>query len=462
MKSPAFAIFLEKDEMTVAAVGPDGAVRTEIVAPPAAEASGTVNPAPALRETLDHLGYKGGGVCLGVSSTETFVAPIDTGNLPRNPSERRQAMMFRLEEHLPIDAEQMVADFLPASAGGIVLGVAVQSKPLANLIAQLAEVGVEVESLSPTPLLALAEALRAGENTDAEYWVLATSSHVDVFRIAEGRPQTWHTTTADSDEVVRAVKAEMLAHPGPSPNPCAAVIGPLPAGHMASSCAAAGLACRTMEHASLVELAARSAARLLEGEEAGWVDLRRGALGHENPWGRLAVPLKAAVITAIVVLAAVSAAAHFRAWRYDTIADHALAEETSLHQKVFPNTRTPIDVQSRLASEARRLEGLRGTTGAMPLKPFSALDTFNQVAGSVPETLRIRLVDIRVDAGGLLIEGQARSHADAEKLAQAIRAGGRFASDSPRSEQLIKGGVSFTLGAKPAPSVTAAAKGARP
>jgi hypothetical protein len=103
-------------------------------------------------------------------------------------------------------------------------------------------------------------------------------------------------------------------------------------------------------------------------------------------------------------------------------------------------------------------------------EPFSALDAFNQVVGSLPESLRIRIVDIRVDSTGILPEGQARTHADAEKLAQAIRATGQFVCDPPRSEQLVKGGVAFTLNGKPAskPALSkaegaaAAAKGGKP
>jgi type II secretion system protein L len=466
MKTPAFTILLEPTEITVAVVALDGAVTTEVVPVLPEEAGG--NPAPALREALGRLGYKGGGVCLGVSSAETFVAPIDCSNVPRNSTEKRQTLMFRLEEHLPIDAEEMTADFLPA-AGGTALGVAVESAALARLVAQLSEAGVETAAICPTPLLALWESLREGQNTDAEYFLLAAATHVDVIRVAEGRPRAWHTTPPDVDEVVRAIKAEMLGHPGLSPNPATAVIGTLPAGPMTDVCSAAGLACRIMEHQSIADLAARAAVHLLEGEDAGWIDLRRDTLGHENPWGRLALPLKVAVIVAIVALVAVSAAAHLRAYRYDAVVDQALSEEAALHQKVFPNTRTPIDVERRLASETRRLEGLRGSAGAMP-EPFSALDSFNQVVGSLPENLRIRIVDLRVDPSGILVEGQARSHADAEKFAQAIRATGRFVCDPPRSEQLVKGGVAFTLNGKPAPKpalskaegAEAAAKGGKP
>jgi hypothetical protein len=458
MKSPAFTILLEKDQITVTVVDLDGAVRTLAVPAPAAEAGGG-NPAPAIREALVQLGYKGGGVCLGVSSAETFVASIDCGNVPRSRSEKRQTLLFRLEEHLPIDAEEMTADFLPA-AGGTALGVAVESAALARLVGQLSEAGIETAAICPTPLLALWESLREGQNVDVEYFLLATSSHVDVIRIADGRPRAWHTTAPDVEEIVRAIKAEMLAHPGQSPSPVTAVIGTLPAGPMTDVCSAAGLACRIMEGQSIADLAARGAAHLLEGEDAGWVDLRRDNLGHENPWGRLALPIKVALLAAIVTLVAVSASAHLRAFRYETVVDQALGEEAALHQKVFPNTRTPIDVQSRFTSESRRLEGLRGSAGSIP-EPFSALDAFNQVVGSMPESLRVRIVDIRVDPSGILLEGQARSHADAEKLAQAVRATGQFTCDPPRSEQLVKGGVAFTLNGKPAAKTAAVARGGK-
>jgi len=444
MRSAPYIVICEPTHVSVAQVAPGGEVRTEEVVLEAVSAAAAEDPAPAVKEALAKLGYRG-GVCLGVSSAQTLVATIDCGGIPRK--DRRRAMLFRLEEHLPIDAEDFTADFLTA-AGGLALGVAVETAPLACLIDQLAEAGVETAAIAPTALLALWESVRT-HKADAEYVLLASREHIDIFRMADGRPHAWHTAAPDATDVVSAIKGELLSHPSRSDAPAACVIGAIAQETVADIERGTGLACQVAPEQSVVELAARAAACLLDGQDAGWVDLRRDALAVANPLGRLATPLKAALVLTIVTLIAVSAAAWWRATRYDDLAGRMAALQAGVYHRAFPNSQAPPNVRSRLQSEVKRLEGLRGTAGAIPDQP-SAFDAFSQVVAGVPEALRLRIVDIRIDPTGIQIEGQARSHADAEKLSQAIRASGRYVLDPPRTEQLVKGGIGFTLTGRPA------------
>src|SRR5258708_9296196 len=75
----------------------------------------------------------------------------------------RRAMIYRLEEKLPIGAEDVVADFVPAGpADEQVLGVCAQKAALAPLVEALEENGVTVGAICPASLLALQQLLSNG------------------------------------------------------------------------------------------------------------------------------------------------------------------------------------------------------------------------------------------------------------------------------------------------------------
>src|SRR4051812_21742905 len=54
--------------------------------------------------------YSGEGTLLAVPSAWCLSARISTAQLPKND---RKAMLYRLEEKLPLEAEKLIADFLP-------------------------------------------------------------------------------------------------------------------------------------------------------------------------------------------------------------------------------------------------------------------------------------------------------------------------------------------------------------
>jgi hypothetical protein len=63
--------------------------------------------------------------------------------------------------------------------------------------------------------------------------------------------------------------------------------------------------------------------------------------------------------------------------------------------------------------------------------------------------MRLRIVELRVSPAEIYIEGQVRSHGDAEALRAGLAAAG-IALDLPQTERLAAGGVSFTLVGLPA------------
>lgn len=101
------------------------------------------NEVSALKAALSEHRLERAAVCLGLPSAKTLLAGIECGNLPRK--DRRTAMLYRLEEQLPLDVESLTVDFLP-QAGGRALGIAVETSYVQGILRRLAEAGIEPHS----------------------------------------------------------------------------------------------------------------------------------------------------------------------------------------------------------------------------------------------------------------------------------------------------------------------------
>jgi len=100
---------------------------------------------------LAELGYRGEGLCLALSADNVLTGRIDAAHLPRR--ERRAAMVYRLEDELPGEAERLTADFLPAVAGRA-LGAAAETDRVRRLLDTLSAHGIEAAAVCSETLLA--------------------------------------------------------------------------------------------------------------------------------------------------------------------------------------------------------------------------------------------------------------------------------------------------------------------
>ena len=153
----------------------------------------------ALRVQLAELGWRGESLCLSLPSSWVLAGRISTADLPRNA--RRQAMIYRLEELLPVDAERLTVDFLPA-VGDQALGLAVETEPVGRIVDRLAEAEVDVAAIAPADLLSLAA---CEEARDADFVVLPGQGRAEVFRLRDCRVTAWHTTAAGEERVAATI-----------------------------------------------------------------------------------------------------------------------------------------------------------------------------------------------------------------------------------------------------------------
>jgi len=441
MKPVGFVLLTEGDCWRIARVtGKDAEVRIVLIEPDG-DQSATVRLAA---DELESMGYRGGGICLAINSEMVFTDQVDCNNLPRK--DRASAMTFRLEEHLPLAAEQFTAAFGPP-CGARALGVAVRTEEVQSLIDRLDEAGIEVASICPTALLAIWRYAR-GTSRLGDYAVLLGKRRAEIFGFSgEAQPLTWSTSAIQPERLIGALEAEMLATAPEDARPTVRFFGEPPTQTADALNEVRDMEVIQSDRSSTVEAAAFGGAALLAGRAAGWVDLRCGDLAPLNPWRKLSGLANLAALLAVTVLAATSAMFLWRSSRYESISTTCRQQQQDQYASLYPGRRAPVSVVSALRSELKRISGISGAGGGMPLRT-NALDSLRSIIASLPKAIRLRIVDLRITPTSVFIEGQVRDHTGAELICRSVRRAG-FDMDPPGTEHLSRGGVSFTLTGKP-------------
>ncbi|MEO1237596.1 MAG: hypothetical protein AAFX76_12480, partial [Planctomycetota bacterium] len=166
------------------------------VALPAAESDEELGPwGEAVRDAVE-----GESVVVALGRGCCMSSSVSAADLPRRG--RRQLLMYRMEDRLPLPIESATIGFVDPAAGRQTLGVAIETALLSGMFGVLREAGVGVAAVTPWALL-IADAIGAADRKmDAD--VLAVASSLDggddrsidwLTLDAEGRPVEWITTS---------------------------------------------------------------------------------------------------------------------------------------------------------------------------------------------------------------------------------------------------------------------------
>jgi hypothetical protein len=124
-------------------------------------------------------------------------------------------------------------------------------------------------------------------------------------------------------------------------------------------------------------------------------------------------------------------------------------EQVSLFRQALPQQQIPLDIPSRLRSEAQRLRGPSGASAATPVPsrilPVPVLVLLRDSLGNLPATLPFHLSEIRFNDDHFTFQGSARTLADASSLTDALRNQAGLEVDGPMIQQSADRGVNFTI-----------------
>ena len=423
-----------------------------------------------LAQALREAGHAGQDIVLGLPSQWCYSASVSTDGLPRR--DRRQALGYRLEEKLPVALEELTVDFVDTDQP-TVLGVAVSTARLAPLIRGLEARNIPVQAALPTALLAppgtlgspgtpgssgsaarhedsggderatattVSDSASNTDNTPYDVVLIGDGDAIDLFLLRDGRPTDWMLLNNPAEQLPMQLGLQLIHQTHPLHVRCVCEDESIRA-------SLAQLADVTVSHHdahSPLALAAAQAIHVAGGGREPMLNLRRGSLAITDPMRQFRRPLNVAVAAMMLCALAWCGAMLWRANSYEAVRQDALAAQAAEFRKLYPGERTPPNVKARLESDHRWIQGVRGQSVELP-DQASALVTLHEALRRLPRDLRYRLDELRLGEKELFIEGQARTPADADRIAAALRAQVGFEVGPPQTERHPDQGVSFTL-----------------
>jgi hypothetical protein len=184
--------------------------------------------------------------------------------------------------------------------------------------------------------------------------------------------------------------------------------------------------------------------QILSAKADPLVDLRRDALIPLDPIRAIRTPLSVALATGILLILCVCGTLLWRSHGYQQLTRQLEQRQQSLFNRAFPDLKLHGSAKLRFMSEQRKFEGLSGEATAIP-QPPSAFMLLRQTLSNLPANLRFRLLEMRFSPEFIDLEGQARTHSDADVIAATLRQHAGLIVEPPRTEQLSGQGVRFNI-----------------
>ena len=402
----------------------------------------------AVRASAEQAGTRIGNVVLALPSTWCYSASVATDGVARR--NRHAALLYRLEEFLPLDAEALTADFV--GSGHHALGVAVQSERVLEIIEALEAEDIGVCSICPTTLLTLQRTVQAYPDQQDAYLVIE-KGRFDLLRMRGGLPESWRQGIVEAKSLRRVVEQLALqpeatlplAVVGESAEDALDIIPPQPEFDVTQIDTRPSLA------------AVETAKQIVEDGDPAWIDLCRDRLAMKDRLTRVNTPLRFAAAALAFLLIAIAVVTGWRGAQYQHVAYEQRQEQETLFREAFPGQDVPLMVLARFRSEQRRLNGMSGLSGDLP-EQTSALSMLHHALVSLPGDMRYRVLELRLDPNRIYLDGQARSHGDADLIAASLRQRDAFVIEPPRTENLPDRGIVFTLTGTPSVSVGSSEK----
>lgn len=397
--------------------------------------------AATVARTLEALGHDGGALAICLPSSRCLCAEFATDDLER--AGRRQAMAFRMEEHLPVAAEDIVADFLDTTPGRA-MGVCVALEEVRPTIDALTSHDLQVRHVLCEALLAAGGAVSRDDAIDALLYRWKAeggeaADSWDVVEFAGRKPAQWWWFADDREEAFDHLRSLAAARDQPLR---VAMVGEV------EVVEEPGLNWRTMD-VSPAEAVADRAAKVLQDAAPAWIDLRRDALAAPHQWAVYRTPAAALAVAVALLLLSVIGIGQYRAAKHAQQTEAFHSQMVEVYRDVQPG-QTPPDpftLKRRLELEKRQLEGVGGvaarSVGPAEMSAPSALVQLDRLLSELPGGIRFRILDIRIDPDRIRVEGEAQSHAEAEQLVVSLRESGTFEVSPPETRSLREDGVSF-------------------
>ncbi len=361
-------------------------------------------------------GMKNPSCVLAPDSTSCFFAKLSPDD--DIDVRDRAALAYEFEDHLPIDAESMVADFTVVPSGQPQKQVAAIAVPIDrwHAIAEALEsVGIPVRSIVPRAVLAARALVESGELADDAELLLVEGDQCDAITLRSRTLAAWKHFRVDRSQLRRyklldsTEEAGEVVVAGADLNPRSIILDAYPRARLNG------------ENAS--DLAVRGAALLIHHPSSRWFNLRRDALGPSDPLRAIQSQLRLLGLAVAACLLALAVGGWWRTHRIESQITTVQAKQQQLFREAFPGSRVPGAILRRVRSEHAKVLGSRGETSEVDV-PVSATMVLRELLGALPSEVRFRITHIKIADGQVDLDLQVRNPVDAGALATSLSSAG--------------------------------------
>lgn len=363
---------------------------------------------------------------------------------------KREALLYKLEEEIPFAAEDVIADFV--RQGTRVFAVAVARRQIVPLLDAMSEKGQQIELIAPIASLAWMQHL-SGRNHFAQEAVawFNKSDKGELTIFESGQPVFWASLPSANGSLSQQVAYNRLRS---SENLSLVVYCPNVDSEPKFEYPLAGTKLELRQCDNEREPLNSSAIEALAGVRSGHcaplIDLSRGLAGIAAGRSPLAGDYGILQVAVMFMLVALLFSNFLLSRKYNGEVDRLIVAQEDLFCTVFPEARLPRGVMSSLQGEHTKLSGARGETDHV-VRDESVLPIVHSLLKALPDGMRFRLVDIKVEARELDLSGEVRDFGDADKIAASLRGVG-FEVKPPTTRRLPEASVGFRLQATFPPS----------
>jgi type II secretory pathway component PulL len=391
--------------------------------------------ATVIHEALFASGWRGSPLVIGLAASFCLAAAVD---VPAPAMLRkRQAMRFHLEGWIPWSAEEFVADLVPHHSAALM--VAVRVEPLRGLLEELEQRDVAPVAIVPLAFLVLGQHLVQRDVAPNHALLWRHGEELDAFVVRDGKPFAWRHARASSirdltqfcslDSLEQGVDAVWTAR-GLNDQEL-------------SWLRVAGIGVQAADDLAWEDSLRESVAAIAAEQLEPLIDLRRDELAGARPVQALGPQLRRLQVAALLAVLTVCGTLWMRGDQYAEQTIVLRQQLTEVFEEAFPKEPPPERILAAMRKAHTLLRGTRGPVKELPVGPSSDL-VLQQVLAVLPNDLRYRVPEIRIEGSGIYLGGEVRSNADADQIAAALRAAG-FEVDSPRTQRLAEQGFAVRL-----------------
>ena len=352
---------------------------------------------------------------------------------PEIDAKDRRSLIYELENHLPIDAESMAADFsvLPAAAHGAprlhgrsVAAVAVEVDDWKPLTTKLESADIPVTNIVPSAILAMVSLHEKHSLAGVSSLMLCHGEHADLITLVDDRISSWKYGKIDATSLERHKSLDLPASNQILVVDCTEAQGSLIRNKLGSF---------QIEPNSFVTHCLEGANTALSKPASIQFNLRRDDLAPEDPLRPMNRQLSWLAFAVATCLIAMIFGSWWRTTRLERKISENLLAQSAAFQESFPDTRVPASLLRRVRSEHSRIMGSRNATKQIEA-PNSATEVMHVLLASLPRDIRVRISSIDIRNGDLDLTFQVQHFVEAGLVAEALARGG-FDVSQPATAQ---------------------------